>query len=503
MPLNIKNTYMEMLPSKFYSRIEISSVKKPELIIFNERLAKELGLDENEIEVMKKEGSMIFSGNRLMKNSIPIAQAYAGHQFGYFTMLGDGRTVLLGEQRGTDGHVYDIQLKGSGRTPYSRRGDGKAVLGPMLREYIISEAMSCLGIPTTRSLAVVKTGEPVYRETEKAGAVLTRTARSHIRVGTFEYASAFGSYEDLRKLTDYTIERHFPYMIDAERDTGKRYMMLIKKVINLQAGLIAKWNLAGFIHGVMNTDNMSISGETIDYGPCAFMDTYHPDTVFSSIDVQGRYSYGNQPYIGLWNLTVFAESLYPLFGYIYNNKTDKDIDSREEKEIIQHELLEYNMLYREFWLSGMRGKLGLSGEREGDEKLFKGLLEIMKIYGADYTNTFKALTINVFDMEDRVNGRLYRSQEFKNWEKRWKDRMSQENKTAGEIRKLMEKSNPCVIPRNHIVEEVIYEAENGNYAPLKEFMEILSEPYNYGRELSKNYTEPRIAKIPYQTYCGT
>ncbi len=503
MSLNIKNTYLERLTDKFYSKINITPVKDPTLVIFNENLAEEIGFDEKEIELMKKEGNRIFSGNKLMENSIPIAQAYAGHQFGYFTMLGDGRAVLLGEQMTSQGKLWDIQLKGSGITPYSRRGDGKAALAPMLREYIISEAMNYLGIPTTRSLAVVRTGETVYRETEKIGAILTRIAKSHIRVGTFEYASNFCNYEDLKRLADYTLERYFPYVSDKEKDSNKKYMTLIKEVVNLQAELIALWSLMGFVHGVMNTDNMTITGETIDYGPCAFMDIYHPDTVFSSIDIHGRYSYSSQPYIGLWNLTIFAESIYPLFSYTYNDKVTGNIDNDEAKEIIQHELLEYNVLYRKYWLSGMRNKLGIFYEKEGDEILFKELLEIMKNYRADYTNTFVALTKNIFSLENEVNGKLYKSTEFEKWKEKWKKRIKKENKPKKEMCKLMEKSNPCVIPRNHLVEKVLGEAENENYRPMEEFLEVLSDPYNYRKKLSGKYTEPEITKIPYQTYCGT
>ncbi len=502
MPLNIRNTYYETLPGKFYTKLELNGAEKPELIIFNEKLATELEFTEEERNFMKKEGKDIFSGNTLLRNSVPIAQAYAGHQFGYFTMLGDGRAVLLGEQLLSDGSLYDIHLKGSGKTPYSRNGDGKGVLGPMLREYIISEGMYYLGIPTSRSLAVVTTGETVYRGAEKKGAVLARIAKSHIRVGTFQYASS-GNHEDLRRLSDYTINRHFPHIMEAGGDSNKKYILLIREVIRLQAELIAKWSLTGFIHGVMNTDNMTVSGETIDYGPCAFMDIYHPNTVFSSIDVQGRYSYGNQAYIGLWNLTVFAESIYPLFDYTYNKGNPEDIRGEEARNLIEHELVEYSNIYKKCWFSGMRGKLGIFTENSKDEKLFKELLDIMKMYKADYTNTFAALTRNTFDLRDEINRGLYQSNEFKDWKNMWKERVAQEKRREEEVREEMQRNNPAVIPRNHIVEEVLESAEKGSYRPMESLLEILSEPYDYQKEIPEKYLQPRITKIPYRTYCGT
>lgn len=503
MPLNIKNTYYETLPEKFFTRLELEGSECPELLIFNERLAIELEFTEEEVAAMKKEGKDLFSGNRLLKDSVPIAQAYAGHQFGYFTMLGDGRAALLGEQLLNDGSLYDIQLKGSGRTPYSRRGDGKGVVEPMLREYIISEGMYHLGIPTTRSLAVVKTGETVYREAEKSGAVLARIAKSHIRVGTFQYALIYGNHEDLKKLADYAIDRHFSHIGEVAGTSNKKYILLIREIIRLQAELIAEWSLKGFIHGVMNTDNMSISGETIDYGPCAFMDIYHPNTVFSSIDVQGRYAYGNQPYIGLWNLTVFSESIYPLFDYTYREGCPGDVNGEEAGILIEHELLEYNNIYRKYWTSGMRRKLGLFEEDSEDEKLFKELLDIMKRYKADYTNTFVALTKGIFALEDEVNGSLYGSDEFKNWQNKRNVRIDGEKKEKGEVRKLMEKNNPVVIPRNHAVEDVLEKAGKGDYKAMGSFLEIISEPYNYEKEIPEKYLRPKITKIPYRTYCGT
>ncbi|NQD67485.1 YdiU family protein, partial [Bacillus haikouensis] len=302
---NLNNSY-NRLPEAFYTNLELNPVEAPELVILNGQLAEKLGLERSALQ--REEGIRVLAGNEVPEGGSPLAQAYAGHQFGHFNMLGDGRAILLGEQITPSKERYDIQLKGSGRTPYSRGGDGRAALGPMLREYIISDAMHALGIPTTRSLAVVTTGEVIIRETTLPGAVLTRTASSHLRVGTFQYAARFGSVEDLRALADYAIERHYPDALQA----GNRYLFLLEEVIKRQAALVAKWQLAGFIHGVMNTDNMTISGETIDYGPCAFMDTFDPETVFSSIDTGGRYAYGNQPPIAGWNLARFAETLLPL-----------------------------------------------------------------------------------------------------------------------------------------------------------------------------------------------
>ena len=367
----LENSYAE-LPDFFYSKINLSKVSSPKLVVLNNKLAEYLGLEVNELT--SDEGVSYLSGNLVPKGSIPIAQAYAGHQFGYFTMLGDGRAMLLGEQITPDGKIYDIQLKGSGTTPYSRGGDGRAALGPMLREYIVSEAMHALNIPTSRSLAVVTTGEPVIREKLLKGSILTRVASSHIRVGTFEYAANFGTDENVRQLADYTINRHFK---EVENDDNP-YLSFLKEVIKRQAFLIAKWQLVGFIHGVMNTDNMALSGETIDYGPCAFMDTYNPDTVYSSIDTYGRYAYKNQPKISVWNLSRFAETLVPL---IHEN-------SERAIELAQDAVTEFHELYHYNWTSGMRSKLGIFNEEAEDEKLIQGLLNLMHKNNEDYTNTF-------------------------------------------------------------------------------------------------------------------
>src|SRR6056297_1569329 len=372
---NLENTYLK-LPEIFYSKVDLKPVSTPKLVILNDSLGELLGLD---IEELKNDKNLnIFAGKDIPEGSVLLAQAYAGHQFGHFTMLGDGRAMLIGEQKTPLNQIYDIQLKGSGKTPYPRGGDGRAPLGPMIREYIISEAMHYLGIPTTRSLAVVKTGEKVFRETIEEGSVLTRVASSHIRVGTFQFAANWGDKKDISALADYTIKRLFPKIENDENP----YLSLLKEVIKSQAHLVAKWQLVGFIHGVMNTDNMAISGETIDYGPCAFMNTYNPDTVFSSIDTNGRYAYKNQPIIAEWNLYRFAETLLPLIHK----------DKEESIKITQKALDNFRLIYKDKWLSGMRDKLGILNKEKEDENLINELLDIMEKNKSDYTNTFKELT---------------------------------------------------------------------------------------------------------------
>ena len=400
-------------------------------------------------------------------------------------MLGDGRAILLGEYVSKEGTRWDVQLKGSGRTPYSRRGDGKAALGPMLREYIMSEGMHALGIPTTRSLAVVSTGEVARRETHLLGAVLTRIANSHIRVGTFQYASKWGSLEDLKALADYTLNRHFKEGLHKE----KPYLYLLDEVIKKQAELIAKWQLVGFIHGVMNTDNMAISGETIDYGPCAFMDTYHLETVFSSIDTEGRYAYQNQPAIAGWNLARFAETLIPLL--------------HEEKEkaiqIAQNSMSRFGKLYKENWSLGMRKKLGLFNEEAADEHLIEALLSMMQKYKVDYTNTFRDLTLNQIE-----SGTLYKTEAFKKWYTLWQERILRQEASKEEVRSLMEQNNPNVIPRNHRVEEALEAAtEKGDYTIMASLLEAITHPYDYAKSNKYYTTLPQSTSCPYKTYCGT
>ncbi|RRJ67450.1 YdiU family protein [Paenibacillus oralis] len=479
---NFDNSYAA-LPDIFYSRIDPNPVRLPKLTVLNEPLAGELGLNPEALR--SEENVAVFAGNRVPEGTFPLAQAYAGHQFGHFTMLGDGRALLVGEQIAPSGGRWDIQLKGSGRTPYSRGGDGRAALGPMLREYIISEAMHALGIPTTRCLAVVTTGEPVYRETELPGAVMTRTAASHIRVGTFQYAANFGSGEELRALADYTIKRHYPEALEAENP----YLALLQAVIGRQASLIARWQLIGFIHGVMNTDNMAVSGETIDYGPCAFMDVYDPATVFSSIDTGGRYAYGNQPYIGLWNLTRFAESLLPL---LHENED-------EAVKLAEGALAEYTDLFQSRWLAGMRAKLGMFGEEAQDETLIKDLLGLMHEHRADYTNAFLGLT---FDRPD--DSALFGAPEFARWQERWRERLGRQPESEAASHELMQRSNPALIPRNHRVEEALEAAvERGDYSVMERFLGALSDPFAHAPEQAEYAAPPAPAACPYRTFCGT
>ena len=478
---NFDNTYLD-LPKVFYSKININPVSNPQLVILNKELGESLGLNNEFLE--SKEGVKILSGSETLEEGEFIAQAYGGHQFGYFTMLGDGRALLIGEQITPSNKRYDIQLKGSGRTPYSRGGDGRAVLGPMIREYIISEAMHNIKIPTTRSLAVVKTGEKVYRETVKEGAVLTRIASSHIRFGTFQYISQWGSKEQLKALADYSIKRHYPNIKDDEN----KYINFLKEVIKAQASLVAKWQTVGFIHGVMNTDNMTISGETIDYGPCAFMDTYNPDTVFSSIDTQGRYSYKNQPKMLGWNLCRFAESLLPLFSD----------DQNEAVNIAQEAISTYNDIFYNNWISIMRSKLGLFNEEVLDKAIIEDLLSIMEKYKEDYTNTFVSLTTG-----KNMDKDMFISEEFKNWYKVWKERLTRQENSSDEINKLMKESNPYVIPRNHRVEEAIEAAEKGDLSVMINLIEVLSRPYEYSDD-NDDYTKlPKNINCNYKTYCGT
>jgi uncharacterized protein YdiU (UPF0061 family) len=478
---NFDNSYAR-LPKSFFSSINPTPVRSPKLVILNNRLATSLGLNVQELQ--SEYSTAVFAGNKIPEGASPLAQAYAGHQYGHFTLLGDGRAVLLGEQITPQGERFDIQLKGPGRTPYSRGGDGRAALGPMLREYIISEAMHALGIPTTRSLAVVATGETVIRETELPGAVLTRVAASHLRVGTFQYVAEWGTGEELRILADYTLKRHFPYV---EADVN-RYLLLLQEVIKRQAELIAKWQLVGFIHGVMNTDNMGISGETIDYGPCAFMDAYDPDTVFSSIDRRGRYAYGNQPRIAAWNLARLAESLLPLLAE----------NQEQAVEMAQDKVSDFTTLYQLKWLAGMRAKLGLFNEEEQDQALIDSLLNMIKKYRADYTNTFRALTLNTLK-----DAELFGAPEFAEWHKRWQERLDRQEESKEAAYTLMRNSNPAIIPRNHRVEEALKAAvENGDYSVMERLLDVLSTPYAYSTEQIE-YAKLPVSTTAYRTFCGT
>lgn len=479
---NLDNSYAR-LPKLFFSRLNPTPVRSPELIVFNYPLAASLGLNAREMQ--SGAGLAILAGNQIPPGSLPIAQAYAGHQFGHFTLLGDGRALLLGEQITPLDNRVDIQLKGSGRTPYSRGGDGRAALGPMLREYIISEAMHALGIPTTRSLAVVTTGESVFRETELPGAVLTRVASSHLRVGTFQYAAGWGTAEELRLLADYAINRHFP---NIETDENG-YLLLLKEVIKRQAELIARWQTVGFIHGVMNTDNMTISGETIDYGPCAFMDTYDPATAFSSIDISGRYAYGNQPEIAGWNLARFAETLLPLLH----------VNQDQAVKLAQDAVTGFTGLYQRNWLAGMRSKLGIFNQEAGDWSLVESLLSMMQKYHADYTNTFLALT---FDARPETD--LFNVPEFTQWHERWQARLERQPESKEASKELMRNSNPALIPRNHRVEEALEAAvKDRDYSVMEQFLDVLSSPYAHSPKQAE-YSKPAGPSThPYRTFCGT
>ena len=475
------NTYSK-LPKSFLENIKPIPVKDPKLVILNKDLTEQLNLDFSkfsEIDLAK-----IFSGNNLPDGSETIAQAYAGHQFGHFTMLGDGRAVMLGEHLDKDQKRYDIQFKGSGRTSFSRSGDGRAVLGPMLREYIISEAMHALNIPTTRSLAVVSTGEEVVREQMLPGAILTRVASSHIRVGTFQYIAATQNPDDLKTLFNYTIERHYPEIKQSETKALDLLNLLMKK----QCELVINWMRVGFIHGVMNTDNMTVSGETIDYGPCAFMDQYHPQTVFSSIDQHGRYSYNNQPRITKWNLARFAECIIPL------------IDKDEQKAIsIATEMINnFEKLYEEKWLNMMRDKLGLFGEDKEDKNLIFELLTWMENNKADFTNTF----CNLMEIQS-IKDPIYQNEEYLNWKTNWKKRLEKNNTDKEKYLELMRSVNPIFIPRNHKVEEALKDASEGNLETLNKLLEVIKYPYKDNKMLVE-YQQPMPSKNgKYQTFCGT
>ena len=474
------NTYSK-LSKTFIEDIKPTPVHDPELVILNEQLAKELNLDFSKTK--EKDLSLLFSGNSLPDGTNTIAQAYAGHQFGHFTMLGDGRAVLLGEHIANKNNRFDIQFKGSGRTSFSRGGDGRAALGPMLREYIISEAINTLNIPTTRSLAVVKTGEKVVRENLLEGAILTRVAASHLRVGTFQYIAAKQNIEDLNTLVDYTIERHYPQI----KSSKTKALDLLNLVMEKQCLLVVDWMRVGFIHGVMNTDNMTISGETIDYGPCAFMDQYHPKTVFSSIDKFGRYAYSNQPPITKWNLARFAECLIPL------------IDKNEEAAIkIATDVIDnFQNIYEKKWLNMMRDKLGLFGEDKNDRKLIDDLLNWMEKHKIDYTNTFCHL------MEIKIDDNTYKEEAFITWFEEWKKRSKLNNSSKEKQIELMKKNNPIVIPRNHKVEEALSEAYNGNLEKMNKLNNVLKNPYSNQEDIAEYQVPAPMTDEKYQTFCGT
>lgn len=497
--LTFSNRYAR-LPDQFYARVKPALVEAPALIKVNHGLAEELGLDPTALE--SPEGVECLAGNALPLGAEPLAQAYAGHQFGYFNpQLGDGRAILLGEVVDRYGRLRDIQLKGSGLTPFSRQGDGRAAVGPVIREYILSEAMYALGIKTTRSLAAVTTGESVYRETALPGAVLTRVASSHIRVGTFEYFRGRGDNESIKQLADFVIERHFSHAVRPQvTEADNPYLALLDAVIDAQASLVASWLHVGFIHGVMNTDNTSISGETIDYGPCAFMDRYDPATVYSSIDREGRYAYGRQPNIALWNLSRFAECLLHLF--------DDDIDAAVSKA--KEHLARFSSIFDDYWLSGMRRKIGLQSAREGDEQIVQALMNLMQQNRADFTIAFRHLShylhagaqpdsqhpfIQLFE-RDPVT--------LQRWLTSWQARLTEEEQSPTQLAEAMLKTNPAYIPRNHRVEAVIRAAmEEGDYQPLHEMVEVLSRPYEEQPSRDLYAQPPAPGEEVLQTFCGT
>lgn len=474
---HLEHSYAE-LPSAFHVRVEPAPMTEPKMVIFNRSVAQSLGIDPDGPDM-----AAWLAGNKLPPGAQPMAQAYAGHQFGNFTMLGDGRAILLGEQVTPSGERFDIQLKGQGPTPFSRRGDGRAALGPMLREYIISEAMHALGIPTTRSLAVVTTGEPVYREKVLPGAVLTRVAASHIRVGTFEYAAARGEKSLFQALADYTMRRHYPETLEADRP----YLAFFEAVMERQASLIAQWQCVGFIHGVMNTDNMALSGETIDYGPCAFMDVYDPATVFSSIDHQGRYAYGRQPFIAQWNLARLAESLLTLLHE----------EEASAVKIATEAIVSFEERFKRHWLRGMRAKLGLFTEEAGDESLIQSLLNWMHEARADFTETFRALS------PAQLSSVLISQQPgYVDWHGRWQERLGRQPQSQQEVSEVMHRHNPAYIPRNHKVEEALAAAtERGDLSAMEGLLAVLTHPYQPMHD-PIGYGAP--AKVePYRTFCGT
>lgn len=471
------NSYAR-LPSAFFSRVRPTPVSRPHLVLFNRALALDLGLDVATLS--RPEAASIFAGNEIPPRADPIAQAYAGHQFGNLTRLGDGRAILLGEQLTPAGARFDIQLKGPGPTPYSRRGDGRAALGPMLREYLISEAMHGLGIPTTRSLAVATTGEPVFREEPLPGAVLTRVAASHIRVGTFVLFSALDDVDSLRQLVDHTLARHFNV---ASADPAERAHALLKGVVERQAFLIAQWMRVGFVHGVMNTDNMALSGETIDYGPCAFIDAYDPDAVFSSIDHQGRYAFGNQPSIAGWNLARLAEALIPVLHP----------ESAQALTLAQESVRQFPTHFRRHWLAAMRGKLGLFTEEPEDETLINDLLAALLASGADYTHSFRTLYPQAPP-----------SAVLSEWHARWKARLSRQPQSVDAVLQCMRAHNPAVIPRNHVVEEALEDAfRRSDLTRFERILQAVSRPYDEIGQPEDLLQPPPAGTPRCTTFCGT
>mgnify|MGYP001342950503 FL=1 len=481
--MKLSNSYIG-LPEEFYQQIDPTPVKNPSLLIFNEELANSLNIELNEDDKLN-----FFSGNKIPKDSIPVALNYSGHQFGNFVhQLGDGRAILLGEVRNKN-ESYDIQLKGSGQTKFSRQGDGRSALGPVLREYILSEAMYHLGIPTTRSLAAVATGEHVVRDSFEPGGILTRVAKSHLRVGTFEYFASRQQWEDLKLLADFAIQRHFPKI----RETDNHYLELLKKVASNQSILIANWMSVGFIHGVMNTDNFTISGETIDYGPCAFLDEYHPGKVFSSIDQNGRYAYGNQPSISSWNLASLAGCLIAFI--------DKDSDKANE---LATEVLEnYSIDTNQRILDLMCKKIGLDGSKKNNQEILRNLLKLMMDNESDFTITFRSLSDILLNNSDNFLAQFHQKNEVSGWINNWKSALNLENKNVGEIISNLNNTNPMYIPRNHQVQKAIEESYLGNFKVLEEMLEVLKNPFQENVSLSHYSEAPSEQQRVTQTFCGT
>jgi len=479
---NFDNSYLN-LNSVMYTKMSFKNTYNATIELLNENLASELGIS---IEYLKSNnGIKLLSGSTNDEYTSTYAQAYSGHQFGHLSVLGDGRALMLGEQITPIGARYDIQLKGSGRTPYSRSGDGKATLYSMLREYIISEAMYALDIPTTRTLSVLKTNEKVQRTTKHSGAILSRVAKSHIRFGTFTHALTHGGNKTVKELADYTINRHYKHL----SNESDKYLRFLSEVLENQASLIAKWQSVGFIHGVLNTDNVLVSGETIDYGPCAFMNNYDPKTVFSSIDRNGRYSYNNQPFMMSWNLARFTETIMGLFD--------------ENKEIAllkaNNELAKFEEVYNKEWLKHMGLKIGIENPLESDKILIEGLFELMLLHQEDFTNTFRFLTT-----DDYLSIKMNSKKEFKDWITIWKQRLQNGNVSPKEAKTIMMKNNPIIIPRNNLIEEALISASSDNdYTLFNEFLGLLNDPFNYKKEYQEKYVVANKEEDGYVTYCGT
>jgi uncharacterized protein YdiU (UPF0061 family) len=488
--VSFENSYAR-LPERFFARLDPTPTAQPRLIKFNSSLAAELGLDVSGVDADTL--AQLFSGNLRLQGAEPLAMAYAGHQFGHFVpKLGDGRAILLGEVRDVAGVRRDIQLKGSGRTPFSRDGDGRAALGPVLREYVVSEAMHALGVPTTRALAIVASGELVHRERRLPGAILTRVAASHVRVGTFQFFAARGDIEAIKRLADYVIERHYPDIGQADAP----YLALFGAVAQRQARLIACWMHVGFIHGVMNTDNTAISGETIDFGPCAFIDAYDPAAVFSSIDTYGRYAYANQPHIAHWNLARFAETLLPLLNPIPERAI----------ELANEALSAFWPRFEHHWLSGMRRKLGLFTAENEDSQLVRGLLEAMHRQQADFTLTFRKLCDAAEDgqFDAGVRALFADAAAYDEWATMWRSRLARESTPASVRAESMRHANPAFIPRNHRLEQAIQAAvENEDFTSFADLLQVLSRPYEDQKGFEAYATAPRASERVLQTFCGT